>query len=123
MVADRLAERLALLRVAERVVESGLRDPDAARRDVDAADLDPAHEVLEPLPDPVLAAEDARGRSAEAVEHELGRLDALVAELLRARHRDREARELRHLGLLLDDETGHARVGRLRATDRSSRAA
>ena len=59
------------LRVAERVVERRLRDADAARGDVDAADLDPAHEVLEALADPVLAAEDARGGRAEAVEHEL----------------------------------------------------
>ena len=85
VVADLLAERLALLRVAERVVERRLRDPGAARGDVDAADLDPAHEVLEPLADAGLAAEHARRRRAEAVEDELGRLDALVAELLQRR--------------------------------------
>src|SRR3989304_1306677 len=59
------------------------------------------------------AAEDARGGGAVAVEDELRRLDALVAELLRAGHRDRQAGELRHLGRLLDDEAGHAGVRRV----------
>ena len=40
MAADRLAERLALLRVAKRVVERRPREPGAARGDVDAADLE-----------------------------------------------------------------------------------
>ena len=109
VLADRLAERLALARVGERVVERRLRDADPARRDVDAADLDPAHEVLEALADAVLAAEDARRRRAEPVEDELGRLDALVAELGEARHRDLEAGRVR-LGLLLDDEARHPGV-------------
>src|SRR5207253_2584257 len=68
VVADRLAERLALLRVAKRVVESGAGEARAARGDVDAADLDAAHEVLEPLPDSGLAPEHARRRNSEAVE-------------------------------------------------------
>ena len=89
--------------------------PSAARGDVDPAELDAGHELLE-----------ARRRSAsapprmldagdpEAVEHELGGLDALVAELLQ-RRRDRQPRQLGDLGLLLDDERGHAGVARLGA--------
>ena len=85
MMSDLLAERLPLLRVAERIVEGCLGEADAAGGHVDAADLDPAHEVLETPADAFLASEHARRGSPEAVEHELGRLDTLVAELLQAR--------------------------------------
>src|SRR3954467_13148031 len=66
----------------------------------------------------LLAAEDVPGRAAVAVEDELGRLDALVAELLDLR-RDVEtgvlARPLRGARLLLGDEARHAAVARLGA--------
>ena len=123
MVADRLAEGLALLRVADRVVEARLRKPGAAGGDVDPADLDAAHEVLEPLADAGVAAEDARGRGAEAVEDELGRLDTLVPELLRAGHRDRQAGKVGDLGLLLEDEARSSRCGPALLPGPSSRAA
>ena len=106
---DRLAEGLALLRVADGLLERALCDPDAARRDVDAAELDRAHEVLESLTDARLAAEHAGRGRPEPVEHELGRLHALVSELLQ-RRRDREAGLLRHARLLLEDERRHASV-------------
>src|SRR5882672_7472050 len=42
---NRLAEGFALAGVADGVVERGPSEAGSARRDVDAADLDPAHEV------------------------------------------------------------------------------
>src|SRR5581483_9246980 len=58
--------------------EGGLRDPDRARRDVDAPDLEARHDVLEAL---ALLADEVRGRDRKVLERDLGRLDALVAEL------------------------------------------
>ena len=113
VLRDRLAERLALLRVADGSSNARLRDADAAGGDVDAAELDPAHEVLESLADACLAAEHARRRCPEAVEHELGRLDALVAELLQPGIGIVRPGLLRDLGLLLEDERRHAAVRRL----------
>ena len=117
MLGDRLAERLALLRVAQRELERALGDADAAGGDVDAADLERVHHLREALVEArLLAAEDVLGRAAVAVEDQLGRLDALVAHLLDLR-RDVEARVLAGVladaRLLLGDEAGHAAVARV----------
>jgi hypothetical protein len=45
---DRLAERLALLGVGQRLVERALREADAHRRDPDAPDVEDVQELLEP---------------------------------------------------------------------------
>ena len=44
---DRLAERLALLGVLQRLVQRALRQADAHRRDADAADVQDVQELLE----------------------------------------------------------------------------
>ena len=44
---DRLAERLALLRVRQRLVQRALREADAHRRDADAPDVEDVQELLE----------------------------------------------------------------------------
>src|SRR6478672_4978354 len=79
VLADRLAEGLAQLRVADRFVERRLGDARAARGHVDAPELEPAHGAVEALP---LAADEIRGGHAEIFEDELRRVDALVADLL-----------------------------------------
>src|SRR5262245_13165968 len=92
VLADRLAERLAELRIAHRLVERALRDADAACGDVDPAELEPAHREIEALP--LLADQVGRG-DLEVLEHKLCRVDALVAELLELPRR-LEARPLLH---------------------------
>ncbi len=83
MLGDRLAEGLALLRVAQRQLERALGEPDAAGGDVHAPEVERVHHLHEALVQALLfAAEDVLGRAAIAVEHELGGLDALVAHLL-----------------------------------------
>src|ERR1700710_128444 len=82
VLGDRLAEGFALLAVFERQLERPLGDADAARGDVDAADLERVHHLRETLADALGAAEHAVGRAFVAVVDELGRLDALVAHLL-----------------------------------------
>src|SRR5712692_429099 len=47
VLADRLAEGLALLRVLDRLGERRLRDADAARGDVDPSELEAADRLLE----------------------------------------------------------------------------
>src|ERR1700710_472 len=115
VLGDRLAEGLALLRVAQGELEGALGDTDTAGGDVDAADLERVHHLAEALADAgLLAAEDALGRALVAVVDELGRLDALVAHLLDLRRHD-QALEVTRLSflpwLLLGDEAGHALVG------------
>src|SRR5215217_5390971 len=59
VLGDRLAERLALLAVAQAELQRALGDADAARGDVDAADLERVHHLAEALAQTgVLAAED-----------------------------------------------------------------
>ena len=110
MLGDRLAERLALLRVPDRLLERALRDAERARGHVDAADLDRGHVLHEPLT--FFPAEQVRRREPVIVERDLGRLDALVAELLDVLPDDHAARFL-GAGLLLDDEHRHALVRRV----------
>src|SRR5581483_6470365 len=79
VLGDRLAERLALLAVAERQLERALGDADAAGGDVDAPDLERVHHLAEALAEPpLLAPEDALGRADVAVVDELRGLYALV---------------------------------------------
>src|SRR6185312_14697252 len=81
VLRDRLAERLALLGVADRLLERPCGDPDGARGDVHAAELDAAHEVGEACVLAGFAAENAGSRDTQTVERQLDGLDALVAEL------------------------------------------
>src|SRR4051794_20850359 len=72
VLGDRLAERLALLAVAQTELQRALRDPDAAGRDVDAADLQCVHHLAEALAQPgLLAPQDHVGRALVAVEDQL----------------------------------------------------
>ena len=50
VLADRLAEGLALLRIATGFFERRLRDADAARRDVDAPEFESAQDLLQAPP-------------------------------------------------------------------------
>jgi hypothetical protein len=90
VLADRLAEGVALARVLQRLVEGRRRDAHAARRDVDPPELEAAHRLVEAAP---FLPDQIRGRHAVVVEDELCRVDALVAELLELLAR-REARAL-----------------------------
>ena len=53
VLGDRLAERLALLAVAQRQLERALGDADAAGGDVDPAELERVHHLPEALADAV----------------------------------------------------------------------
>src|SRR6266581_636809 len=68
VLADRLAESLPLLRILDRFRQRPGSDAHAARRDVYAAELEPAHGLPEPAA--LLADEIARG-DAVILEHEL----------------------------------------------------
>src|SRR4029078_9490842 len=102
--------------VPESELERALGDPDAAGRDVDPADLERVHHLREASVEAgLLATEDVLGRTAVAVEDELGGLDALVAELADLR-RDVEARvvagPLGDARFLLGGEARHAAMAR-----------
>jgi hypothetical protein len=90
VLADRLAERLPLLAVADRILEGRARDADRARRDVDAADLEPGQRDLEAAA--LLAADERVGGQAVVLERDLARLDAAIAELVEVAA-DRQARD------------------------------
>src|SRR5204863_329335 len=68
------------LRVADRVLEGGLRHAHGARGDVDAPDFEPREHLLEPAP--LDSAHQVRDRHAEVLEVDLAGLDALVAQLV-----------------------------------------
>ena len=80
VVGDLLAERLALLGVADAELEGAQRDATAAGGHVDAAHLDAVHHLVEAAARS--GAEDLTGRNPVAGEQQLGRVDALVAHLL-----------------------------------------
>ena len=80
MFADRFAEGLALLGVADGFLERGLGHADRARRDVDAAHFQPAHDVLEPAA--FLPADQRVRRRGKVLEGEFAGVQALVAQLL-----------------------------------------
>src|SRR3546814_14175900 len=79
MLGERLAEGLALLGVADRILHRRPGDADAARRDVDPPQLQPAERVAQA--EALLAADQVGGRDAVVVEDQFGGIDALVAEL------------------------------------------
>src|SRR4051794_5227391 len=65
VLRDRLAERLALLRVAQRELERALGDAHTPGGNVDASDFQRVHHLAEALVEAgLLAAEDAVGRAA-----------------------------------------------------------
>src|SRR5215210_4473886 len=99
VLGDRLAERLALLRVAQGQLERALGDADAASSHVHATQLERVHHLPETLADPIPPAEDVFVARLEAIEDELGGLHALVAHLLDLR-RDPKPRDLVRPGLL-----------------------
>ena len=105
MLRDGPAEGLALLGVAERVLHGGARDADAAGRDIDAAELQPAERMAQPLA--FLQPDQPVGGYPVVLEDEFGGIDALVAELLQLAA-DGEA------GALLGEEEAHARMARVR---------
>src|SRR6185312_9781091 len=80
VLGDRLAEGLALLRVAHRELERANPDPARARRHVDPADLDAVHHLKKAQPR--RPAENVIGTGPVAVENQLGGVDALVAQLV-----------------------------------------
>src|SRR5699024_5594745 len=79
VLPDRLAHRFAFLRVLHRIIERRLRDAEGPGGDLDAADLEALHHLLEP--DALGLAEQLRLRLAKVPEVEFAGLDALVAEL------------------------------------------
>ena len=85
-------------------LQRAFRDADAARGDVDAAELEPAGGLVEALA--LDAADQMIGGHAIVLEDELGGVDRLVAELLQLAA-DREALHLRR------DEKAHALVAGL----------
>jgi hypothetical protein len=91
VLGDRLAEGVPPLRVVDGQLEGAQGDPAAAGGDVDPADLDAVHHLVEALAG--AAAEHAGGGNADVFEDQLGGVDALVAHLLdlagdrQARHR------------------------------------
>ncbi len=91
-------------------LEGAQRDAAAARGDVDPADLDAVHHLVETLAGD--AAEDPAGRDADVGQDQFGGVDALVAHLLDL-PRHGQARHLRvgaEAWFLLDQERGHVLV-------------
>src|SRR5262249_6014145 len=103
VLADRLAEGLADLGVARGEPQRALGDAHAARRDIDAAELEAARDLGEAAA--LDLADQMIGRHAIVLEDQLARIDRLVAELLELAT-DAEA------GALGRDEETHARVAR-----------
>ena len=104
MLADRLAEGLAHLGIAHRIVEPGLCEAEAARGDVDPPELEPGHDLGKSMA--LGAADQAIGRYPKFLEEHLGGIAAVVAELLQLAP-DPKARPL------LGEEHGQAGVARL----------
>ena len=79
---DRLAERVALARVGDRVVEARLGDADRTRGDAEATALDGGHRDLEAV---ALLAEQRVGPDADLVEDDLAGAERPEAELVLVR--------------------------------------
>ena len=124
------AELHALLRVRQRVLERAAREPDRARRGVDAGDVEAVHRRVEGAARGARGvrgvvgarAEQRVGRHAQVVEDEVERRDAVVADLVdrRAGEAFREA-----VALLLDQEALEAAravlaLGRVRTCARAA---
>ena len=80
VLGDRLAEGVPLLRVGDAQLEGAQGDPAAAGGDVDPADLDAVHHLVEALAG--APAEHPAGRDADVLQDQFGGVDALVAHLL-----------------------------------------
>ena len=112
MLGDRLAEGPALLGIGHGQLEGADGHAARAGRDVDAANLDPVHHLIEAATAASRPAEDRAGRQPDAVEHHLGGLDALVAHLVDLAGNGQARPGLAEPGLLLDQERGHVLIGR-----------
>ena len=99
---DRLAERPALLRVGDRLVERALGEADAHRRDADPAAVEDVQELLEAV---AAAAEQVRLRDAAVVEGERPRVRGVPAHL-----------PVRLAGLVAGGAVGDDEVGDLLAS-------
>src|SRR4051794_6991446 len=108
VVGALIAEGLALLGVGRPELERAPRDPAAARRHVHLADLDAAHYLVEAPAR--LAAQDPVGADPEAVEDQLGRVDALVAHLLDLPRHGQTWSDLAEPGGLLHQQGRHVSV-------------
>src|SRR5215475_4778135 len=108
VLADRLVERVSLLRVPDRVFEGRARQSDAARRHVDALALQPRHDLFETLV--FTPADQVLRRDVEVVEIEFAGLDAAISELIDVADDFEAAAVVR---ALLDDERGDAFVRRV----------
>ena len=106
MLGDGHAESFSQLRVFHAFIQRRLGDADATRRDVDAAQFQPAEGMFQPLP--FHAADQAVGGDAVIVEHKFRAVDALVAKLFEL-PADRES------GAFFRDEQGHATMARFGA--------
>ena len=102
VVDEGAAEGLAVLQVGHRAAERELRAAQGAGRDVDAAAVEAAHGHGEALAQALLAADEAVGRDAHAVEHDLRRRLVAPAHLLLVRA-EGQAR-----GALVHQERGDA---------------
>src|SRR6185312_4064108 len=90
VLPDRLAETLALLRIPQRIVEGGRRDPQRPRCHLNTPRLKAFHHLRETRAR--LTTEDRRRRHPTVVERQLTRLDTLVTQLGQiARHREPRA--------------------------------
>ena len=104
VLGDGLAERVPLLRVLHRGLERGARHADRPRRDVDASQFQPAHDVPEAFA--LCPAEQVRCGGPVVLERDLCGLDSAIAELGDVAH-DVEARTL------LPEEDADAAVRRV----------
>ena len=102
--SDGLAEGLALLGVSRGFFQRGPRHTEAAGGNIDAAQLQPAHYLVEPLA--LLAADQIPAGYAVVLEGQLAGIHALVAQLRYVPHHV-EARPL------LGDEDADAAPGRV----------
>ncbi len=105
VLSDWFAKAGTLLRVADGLVESGLRHANGARGHVDAPDLQAAHGLFEALA--LSAAQQVRRRDTHSLEDQFRRLHALVAKFLEAAARAQPRRSLFH------EEDAHAAMGGL----------
>ncbi len=102
-VGDRLAERLAVLRVADRELERAAPQTERHRRDRDAPPIEDAHRVVEALVD---VAQALRVGDAHVLEGQLDGVAGATAVLLELLARAEAGRAL------IDDERGDAALRR-----------